>query len=81
MWSIDLSRCAKGVPASQAVKTGSNPVGDAKFKGPCSSWLQGPFCRFGFSQMSAPVHETERRLFCMYHYKILHINCGHVDAS
>ena len=30
MWSMDLSRCAKGVPASQAVKTGSNPVGDAK---------------------------------------------------
>ena len=31
MGIMDLSRCAKGVPASQAVKTGSNPVGDAMF--------------------------------------------------
>ena len=31
MGNVDLSQCAQGVPASQAVKTGSNPVGDAMF--------------------------------------------------
>ena len=30
MGNVDLSQYAQGVPASQAVKTGSNPVGDAK---------------------------------------------------
>lgn len=31
MGNVDLSQCALEVPASQAVKTGSNPVGDAMF--------------------------------------------------
>ena len=31
MGNVDLSQYARGVPASQAAKTGSNPVGDAMF--------------------------------------------------
>ena len=30
MRNMEISQCARQVPASQAVKTGSNPVGDAK---------------------------------------------------
>ena len=80
MWSVDLSQYAQGVPASQAAKTGSNPVGDAKL----NQALAGMYCKclFYFIFFKFILHRGaagKGRIKVTHGPKVTVLHCRHLS--